>query len=250
MAHRLAFAQRLAVGRRLRAGDDVEHASGQARARGQLRGGQGRQRRELRGLDDHGAARRQRRGHLARDHGQRKVPGRDGRAHANGLAHDQQALAGRGRGGHFAAGAPGLLGKPLHEAGAVGHLAQRLGQRLALLGGHDAGQVLLVLHEQLKPAQQRRVPRFARERAPGGPGRFGGGNGLAHLRGRHIRHVGQMPPRGRVRDRKAALARAPLAVDKSIGFQQGRVLKLGKGHGGFLPEKARGQGKRQEWPGL
>ena len=44
-----------------------------------------------------------------------------------------------------------LLGEPLDEAGAVGDLAAQLGERLALLAGHDDREVLLVRHHQIEP---------------------------------------------------------------------------------------------------
>ena len=134
VAHDGAGAQSLAVFAAASAGDDVEHARRQPGAAGQLGHGQRRQGGEFGRLDHDGAAGGQRGGHLARDHGQRKVPGRDGRAHAHGLAQHEQALALAGGGQHLARHAPGLLGKPLHEAGAVGHFAARLGQGLALFG--------------------------------------------------------------------------------------------------------------------
>jgi hypothetical protein len=46
--------------------------------------------------------------------------------------------------GHrLAIDALGLFGEPLDEGRAIGDLALRLGQRLALLGGEDRGEVLL-----------------------------------------------------------------------------------------------------------
>ncbi len=88
-----------------------------------------------------------------------------------GCLSDEDALAGaRGR-DHVAIDPLGLLGEPLDEAGAVGHLAAALGQGLALFGGHQPGQVLLIGHDQIEPGshQRRRVPWRSCRARPGEP---------------------------------------------------------------------------------
>jgi len=58
-----------------------------------------------------------------------KVPGRDGRAHADGLLDDDQAAVVVKLAGVVSPlDALGFFGKPLDEAGAVGHLALGLGE--------------------------------------------------------------------------------------------------------------------------
>ena len=73
------------------AGDDVEHAAGQPGLLEDLREREHRQRRLLGGLDDHRAARGDRRADLARAHRHREVPRRDEQARADGLPHRQHA---------------------------------------------------------------------------------------------------------------------------------------------------------------
>ena len=74
-----------------------------------------------------------------------KVPRRDGGDHADRLAQHQDALVGLVAGDHVAVEALAFLGEPLDERGGIGDLALRFGERLALLGGHEGGEVLLVL---------------------------------------------------------------------------------------------------------
>ena len=75
---------------------------------------------------------------------ERKVPGRDRAHHAHGFAQDQDAAIGEVLGNGLAVDSLALFGKPLDEACGIGDLATRLGQRLALLEGHELRQVLLV----------------------------------------------------------------------------------------------------------
>jgi len=223
-----ACAQRLADGARVAAGNDVDYARRQSGAHRQLGGGQRGERRQPGGFDDHRTAGGQRGGDLARDHRQRKVPRRDGRAHADGLANHHNALGRVVRGQRLAVDALGLLGKPFDEAGPVSHFALGLGQWLALLGGHDAGQVVLMRHQQTKPVQQQRVAPLAGERAPGRPGGIGGGYGLLRVRGAQVGHVGQLGTGGRIGHVKARRPGDPQSADQGIGAQQRAVLELGK----------------------
>ena len=59
------------------------------------------------------------------------------------------------RGGDdFAVGTFGFFGKPLDVGRCISNFTFRLGQRLALLGGHQGGQIVLVFHHQIEPATQ------------------------------------------------------------------------------------------------
>ena len=74
-----------------------------------------------------------------------------------------------------------LLGEPLDEARGVGDLALALGERLALLGGHDGGEVVGVGQHQVVPAcaGSPRAPwraSRARPATPGSPPRSPGGS--------------------------------------------------------------------------
>ena len=96
--------------------------AGSPRALEDLRQREHRQRRLLRGLDDHRAARRDGGADLARAHRHREVPGRDQQARADRLLHHEQAAAAVGRGREAAVDAHRLLGEPAEELGRVGDL--------------------------------------------------------------------------------------------------------------------------------
>ena len=99
-------------------------------------------RRLLRRLDDDRAAGRQRGADLARRRQRREIPRREGGDHADRLLHHELAHA-LGAARHDAAvGAAALLGEPFDDVGGDQHLAARLGEDLALLLRHDAGDVV------------------------------------------------------------------------------------------------------------
>ena len=234
VAHRVTGAQDLAhLDRALGIGrEDVEHARWHAGALGQFGDGQCRQGGGLSRFDDDRATGRQGRGDLARDHGHRKVPGRDGRAHPNGLAQHQQTFGRVGAGDGFAIDAARFLGKPLHEAGTVEHFASGLGQGLALLGGHDARQIVGVLLQQLEPLHQDGRAGLGRQGAPGRPGGVGGGNRRLGLLGPQIGHLGQQGTCCGIGHGEALRSVHPLSVDQSLRLEQGRVLQGGQRGGG------------------
>ena len=148
-------------------GDHREHALGHAGLLGQHRHGECRKRGERGGADHEGAARRQRRGHLARDHRVGEVPRRDPGGDADRLADHGDPLVGHVAGDSLAIDALGLFAEPFDEARAIGHLATALGERLALLGGHQDRQILLMLHHQVVPAAQDLGALLAGFRGPG-----------------------------------------------------------------------------------
>jgi len=129
-------------------------------------------------------------------------------------------------GDHVAVDALGFLGEPLDEARAIGDLALGLGQGLALLGGHDGGQVLLILHHQVEPLAQDGGALLGGHGAPGRPGgvrRLDGatglvgahvGNGAEHLARRGVRHL----------DRLAGIGVGPFPVDVALLPEQALVL--------------------------
>ena len=135
-------------------GDDVQHA---IRQPGTLRDdadGECGIRRLDRRLADHGASCGQRRADLAPEHRRRKIPRRDHRHHAHRLAPDHDAFVGGVTRNDVAVHALGFFAEPLQEAGRIRHFAARFRQRLALLGGHQSRQVLLVLQHQVGHAPQ------------------------------------------------------------------------------------------------
>jgi hypothetical protein len=205
----------------------AEHARRHAGALRQLGQRERRQRRLLGRLDDHRAAGGQRRRDLARDHRDRKVPRRDRRAHADRLADDERALARVGARDRLAVGAARFFGKPLDEGGAVDDFAARLGERLALLGGHDARQVVGMLQHQVEPAQQHRVALLRALRAPRGRSALRSRDRGRGVDGAEVGRLRQLAPGRRVADREARRAADPFAVDQAVGLQQ-----RGVGQGG------------------
>ena len=193
VANHIAGAQHLADGNGVVGigTEDVEYAGRNASAHGQFGHGQCGQWRELRWFDNDGATCRQGRGHLAGDHGQRKIPWCDGCANADGLFEHHQTAVIVELGQGLAVNAFGLFGVPLHKAGTVGYFAFGFWQWLALFRGHQAAQVILVGHQQIKPFAQNDAALFAGFAAPGRPGGVGGSNGGFGIGWAHIGHIGQ-----------------------------------------------------------
>ena len=136
------------------AGNHIEHASGNARALGQLSQRQGGVGGGAGGFDHHGAAGCQSGPGLAGDHGRGEIPGGDGGGDADGLFDHHNPLARLGGRDGIAVGTPRLLGKPFQEGGGIGDFALRLGQGLALFQGHQSPQIILVFHHQVVPGLQ------------------------------------------------------------------------------------------------
>src|SRR3984957_7748411 len=132
-----------ADGRRI-AGEDTQHAARHAGTFGEMRK-RTRRVRGLRGrLADEGAARRERRSYLARNHGRRKIPRCDGSDDADRLAQHEDALVRLMSWDDVAVEALTFFAEPLDEHGGVGDFPACLSERLALLGGHDADEILLI----------------------------------------------------------------------------------------------------------
>ena len=154
-------------------GHDVDHALGQAallEVAGQL---EERERRLLRGLDHHRAARAEGGGELPGRHQQRVVPGNDLAGHPERLLHghrdrvvgDVQDLAVQ------LGGEPAVI---LEARGHVGDVELGLHDRLARVQGLELGQLRQLLPDLLREAQQDAaaflagdVAPAALERAPG-----------------------------------------------------------------------------------
>ncbi|ELU60304.1 hypothetical protein PCS70012_02358, partial [Streptococcus pneumoniae PCS70012] len=134
---------------RLLGAHHVEHPAGQTRLDQDVHEGQRGERGEVGGLEYHGAPRGHGRADLAGAHGQGEVPRRDQDARPHGLlGHHDPVLAVPGH-GLITADPHGLLGEPPEELGGVRDLAPGLGERLAHFRGHDEGQFVLALHDQL-----------------------------------------------------------------------------------------------------
>ena len=210
------------------AGDHAEHARRHTRPLGQLGHGQRRVGGGAGGLDHHGAAGGEGGADLAGDHGVGEVPGRDRGAHAHGLLEHQDPARGHGLRDDVAIDPLGFLGEPLEERGAVADLALGLGQGLALLAGHQEGEVVGVGHDQLEPLAQDGRPLLGGLRPPGGQGAVRGldraprlGDADAGYRADHLAvgGVGDL-------DRPAVLGPDPRPVDIALLAKQALVGKL------------------------
>ncbi len=216
-----------------RAGDHAEHAPGNPGTLGQ-RGQRQCGKRCLRSrLEHHGATGRQRRAGLAGDHRRGEVPRRDCRSHADRLLDHDDALVGLVPGDGVAVHPLGLFGEPLDEGRRVGDFTLGFGQRLALLERHQAGQVVLVLHDQLEPAAQRLRALLGGQIAPGRQRTFGRLDGTTGLGRAHLRHAAKDLVAGRVvhLDGLAAVGILPGAVDIGLLAKQRGIVEL---HGSLL----------------
>ena len=149
-------------------GDHVEHPGGDPGAIGQF-GQRQRGKRRLAGrFQDHGAAGGQRRARFAGDHRRREVPRGDGGGNADGLLNHQQALVGLVARNGVAVDALTFFGEPLNKGGGVADFAFGFRQRFSLLEGHQASEIVLILHHKIEPAAQNVRPLFGGQGAPGG----------------------------------------------------------------------------------
>src|SRR5215472_5138745 len=94
------------------------------------------------GFKHHRAPGGQGRAAFAGDHRRREIPRRDRGADADRLLGHDDALVGGVRRDRVAVDALAFLAEPFDERRGIGDLAARLGQGLALLGGHQRRQIL------------------------------------------------------------------------------------------------------------
>ncbi|MPM77696.1 hypothetical protein SDC9_124704 [bioreactor metagenome] len=146
----------------------VEYAGRKARFLGQCSQFQQRCAGELRRLEHHRVAPRQRRGQLPGAEGERRVPRRDGRHHAHGLvAHvveNARLVNGHHRALHLV-GQACVVVKPLRD---VAHLAAHFGHQLAVVTLLGFGQQVGVGLDQIGQAAQQGAALRGRQIAPRG----------------------------------------------------------------------------------
>ena len=164
----------------------IEHAVRHAGALGDLGERDGRERRQLGRLHHHRAAGGQRRAGLAGDHGGGEVPGRDRGGDADRLLEHENTLVARLLRHHIAIDASALLREPIEVGGAIGDLAARLGERLALLGGDDLREALLLGEQQIMQRRMICARSLASLAAPGGQGALGGVDRAARFGRAHV----------------------------------------------------------------
>ena len=204
--------------------DDVEHAGREAGFFGEDGESERGIGREFGGFQHDSAASRDAGANLAGDHGGGEVPGRDRANDAHRLfQHGDAAVAG-GRRDHVAIGALRLFAEPFEEGAGVGDLAHGFGQRLALFGGHQAGEVGLVLEHQLIPAAQDFGAGGGGLGAPFRQGGLGCGDGGFGFGAAEIWDVADQATRGGVMNGVRRIAR-PFAVDVALLAEEIGALK-------------------------
>ena len=127
---------------------------------------QGRERRHLRGLADHGAAGRQRRRDLPGEQQQRVVPGDDAADDAERVLDHERELRRLDRRDHPAGAVAADLGVVVERGRAPLDLVAVLDQRLAALGGHRPGELLAVLAQPPRDLVEHLAALAGRRRRP------------------------------------------------------------------------------------
>ena len=223
------------------ASDHAQHTFRNTGALGQLDQGQGGERRLRSRFDHHGATGGQRRAGLAGDHRGGEVPRGDGRSDTDRLLNHDQALVRLMAGDHVTVDALGFFGEPLDEGGGVSNLALGFGQRLALLQGHQATEVVLIFHQQLEPATQLVRTLLGSQRTPGRQRLLGSLDGAAGFSTAHLRNMADDLASRRVvhGNGLTAVGVQPLAIDISLLAQQLGVFQL---HGSLLQFRHPGVG--------
>ncbi|OBX34390.1 hypothetical protein A8U91_03443 [Halomonas elongata] len=127
-----------------------------------------------------------------------------------------------------AEGALAFLGEPAHEAGTVLDLTTGIGQGLALLQGHDGGQVLAVGLQQVIPGQQTLAALVGAQRAPLHECRLGGVHRTPDLLDFQHRDMADGLASGGIEDGllTTGIAVSPLAVDIGILTEQSQIAEL------------------------
>ena len=222
-AHRGMLAQHLADLRGF-AGEDIEHALRHARLLGQRHQRQRGQRRLVGGLEHDGAAGGQRRRDLAGDHRAGKVPRRDRAADPDRLADRQQPCVRPLRRNGLAIDPSCLLGEELDIGAADVDFAERLRQRLALLGGEDQREIFAVGDDQVEPFAQDVGALLGGKFRPGRKRPLGGFDRLRCFRRAHHRHLRQLDAVDRI-GHGIGRGAGPGAVDVALVAQQRRILQ-------------------------
>src|SRR5258708_15812428 len=123
-------------------------------------------------------------------------------------------LVGPGRRDGIAVSPLRFLAEPLDEGGAIGDLAARFGERLALLRREDLREVFLVRHHQLEPPAQARGALLRRLRAPRRPSALGGFDRSTCFGRSHVGHLAELLTRRRLKYRQTLAGRTiqPLSL--------------------------------------
>ena len=177
-------------------GSKVQHVGRRPGLQRQTNGCGGDQRRLRRRLGDDRVAGRQRRGDLAEEDGQRKVPRADAGEDAAAAQGQLVELSGRPWQPFRQGGATRLDGVVAAEVDRLAHLAQGVGQGLAGLAHQQRHERGAIPFDQVAQAFEDRRPRAYARQVPLCLGAGGRSNDLVHLLGE------SPPPRRRARLRR------------------------------------------------
>ena len=186
-------------------GDEVEHTAGQPALLEDLGEGEHRKRCLLGGLDDHRAARGDRRSDLAGAHRQREVPRSDQQARTDRLTHRQQPAAAIGRGGVTSVDPHRLLGEPPQELGGIDNLRTGFRQWLTHLQRHQQRQIIGSRDDHLEGTAQDLTALARRMRRPGRRRVYGRIERRDRVGGGGICHFSQNISGGRILNRKGSM---------------------------------------------
>ncbi len=150
------------------ADDDVDDPFGQAAFNQGLDAGERRQRRGARGLEHDGVSGRDRRCDLVGGQSQRKVPGHDGAADADRLAHYEPIGREVGQPDVLAVDLVSKVGEPPDVLAETLGLEPRLEKRFALFLGQDHGDLLDLAEHVLGGFVKDLAPLVGRKLGPGG----------------------------------------------------------------------------------
>jgi hypothetical protein len=155
---------------------------------------------------------------LAHDLVDREVPGREGRDRAHGLLQHELVDVGHARRHDAAIGAAAFLGEPVDDVAGQHRLDLRLRQRLALLEGHEPGDVVGARAHQVGGLAHHLRAVVGRHLAPGLEALPRGREGAIEVLGAGMGDRADLLLGGGVQDgdRAAARGRAPLAVDQKL----------------------------------
>ncbi len=165
------------------AGEDVDDAGGKAGLLGELGDFEGGGGGALVRFHHDGVAGDERGADLAAHEAGGVVPGGQADDDAVGDALDPDLLVGGVGGDDVAGDAAGLLGGVGEVEGGALDLAAGLGERLALLGDHGAGEAFAVLEDQAGEVAEHLAARGGRQRLPGGLGLVGRDDGAVGVVG-------------------------------------------------------------------
>ena len=127
-------------------------------------------------------------------------------------------LVGGGSGNGFAVNTFAFFRIPFNIGGAIGDFAARFGERFALFQGEEAGEFVLMRHDEFKPAAQDAAACFGGFCPPCGQGGISGGDRLFGFLFATIGHMAEPFAGGGVMDGNGGFAQ-PLAVDITVFAQ-------------------------------